>query len=149
MPASQLRVENQGRLIVSTNFWELPECKLGKYFVSINAGAFRLLLPEVHESSLEDMKLSKGVAVSRGPWLERRLADAFEILFDDETQDPFALHAATETFDRLPIAADTAREWVFSVWTRPRRGKPHKALERPCRYRRSLQIPDLRPWEEK
>lgn len=144
----KLEVRNHGPLILSTNYWDTPECKLGRYLVSINAGAFRLLLPDVYESALEDMKTAKGVAVSRGPWAAQRLTDAFEFLFDDGTDSPYALHSSPEAFDRLPTDADAAGEWVFSVWTRPRRGKPHKALERPCRYRRSPQIPDLRPWEE-
>jgi len=149
MPASELLIENDGPLIVSTNFWDLPECKLGKYLASVNAGAFRLLLPEVHEPILDEIRTSAGVAVTRAPWLEQRLTDAIEILFDDGTPSPFALHTAATAFDRLPTDADTTGKWVFSVWTRPRHGKPHKALELPCRYRLAQKLPDLRPWEEK
>jgi hypothetical protein len=144
-----LIVKNHGPLVVASNFWELPESKLGKYLVSVNAGAFRLLLPESLEPALDDMRTAKGVAVSRGPWPAQGLDDAIEILFDDGTRDPFALHTATEAFDRLPLDADAGWEWLFTVWTRPRRGRPHKALERACRYRRSARLPDLRSWEDR
>jgi hypothetical protein len=143
-----LRTSNHGPLIISSNYWDLPESKLGKVLVSCNAGAFRLLIPETAEPYLDDMRTAKGCAVTRGPWPAQGLADAFEVLFDDATTDPFALHLSPQSFDRLPTEADTLGEWVLSCWTRPRRGRPHKAMERPCRYRIAAKIPDLRPWQE-
>lgn len=143
-----LEIRNHGPLILSTNYWDSPAALAGKFLVSANAGAFRLLLPGSQEGFLDDMKTAKGCAVSRGPWPTMRLADAFEILFDDETSDPFALHTVPESFDRLPTAENVATEWILSVWTQPRRGRPHKALERPCRYRLAPSIPDLRPWSQ-
>ena len=52
-----------------------------------------------------------------------------------------------ESFDRLPVAENVTGEWVLSVWTAPRRGKPRQALSRPCRYRIVPRIPWLKPWE--
>lgn len=144
-----LEIRNHGPLIVATNFWDLPAAKAGKLFVSTNAGAFRVLVPASQEGLVTEMKTAAGCALSRGPWPAMKLTDAFEVLFDDGTPDPFALHLAPESFDRLPTAEDVAGEWVLSVWTRPRRGdRPHKAFERPCRYRMSPSLPDLRPWTE-
>lgn len=140
-----LRVENHGPLILATNFWDLPEAKLGKVLVSLNAGAFRILLPASAEPTLDDMRTAKECIVSRGPWPAQGLPDAMEILFDDGTDGPFALHLSPQSFDRLPIDDDAAKEWILSVWTRPRRGRPHKALERPCWYRRVPSIPWLKP----
>jgi hypothetical protein len=149
MVAPFLRIKSHGPLILSSNFWDLPEAKLGKLLVSCNAGAFRVLVPVAAEVYLDDMRTAKGCAVSRGPWSAQGLSDAFEILFDDGTTDPFALHLAPESFvDTFPTAQNTAGEWVLSCWTRPRRGRPHKALERPCRYRIAVRIPYLRPWSE-
>lgn len=143
-----LIVGNHGPLIVSSNYWDLPECSLGKVLVSLNAGAFRLLLPPSYEPALADMATAKECVVSRGPWPERRVADAFEVLFDDRTTDPFALHLSANSFDRLPTAEDAAKEWLLTCWTRPRRGAPHKALERRCWYRVVPQIPWLEPRKE-
>lgn len=141
-----LRIENHGPLITATNFWDLPEARLGKVIVSCNAGAFRVLLPVQHEPALADMATAGECLVSRGPWPAQRLADAFEILFDDGTADPFALHLSPESFaGTTPIPADAGKEWLLTVWTRPRRGKPHKALERPCWYRVVPRIPWLKP----
>jgi hypothetical protein len=82
---SGLIIHNHGPLIVATNFWDLPESKLGKLLVSLNAGAFRILLPVQAEGYLEDLRSAEGCAVTRGSWPEQGLADAAEVLFDDGT----------------------------------------------------------------
>lgn len=139
-------IQNHGPLILSSNYWELPEAVAGKFLVSLNAGAFRLLIPANQEGLIPELQTAKGVAISRGPWPAQGLADAFEVLFDDGTSSPYALHCTPESFDRLPTAENVAGEWIFTAWTQPRRGKPRCVLERPCRYRLSPKIPDLRPW---
>jgi hypothetical protein len=144
-----LRIDNYGPRILACNFWGSNVERAGKLYVSLNAGAFRLLLPAALESAVSKMATGHGVAVSRGPWPAMRLGDALEILFDDGTPDPFALHLSPESFDRLPAPGDVAGDWVCTAWTRPRGGdRPRLALERPCRYRLSKWIPDLRPWDE-
>lgn len=145
MPEPVLRIENHGPLITATNFWDLPEAALGKVLVSLNAGAFRVLLPPAAEPDLTDMRLGSECVVSRGPWPQAGLSDAMEILFDDGTSEPFAMCLSPPSFDRLPADSDAGREWVLTVWTRPRRGKPHLALQRPCWYRRVPRIPWPRP----
>ena len=88
----------------------------------------------------------KHVIVSRGPWPSEQLPDAVEILFDDGSDNPFALHLSPESLDRMPLDTDAGKEWLFTVWTAPRRnGPPHKALERPAYYRRVDALPCLLP----
>ena len=142
-----LVVHNHGPLIVATNFWDLPEAALGKVLVSVNAGAFRVLLPVQAEGYLEDLRSTEGCAVSRGPWPARGLPDAVEVLFDG-SDDPFALHLSVASFDHLPPDTEAGREVVVSCWTRPRRRKPHLALQRPGYYRLASAIPYLRPWRD-
>jgi hypothetical protein len=143
-------VHNHGPLILRTNYWELDAAKAGKFLVSLNAGAFRLLVPPQQEGFVSEMATAKGVAVCRGPSPPLGFGDGFNLLFDDGSDDPFVLELAPAAFDRLPTAENVTGEWVFTAWTRPRRGdRPHKALERPCRYRLSPRLPDLRPWEER
>jgi hypothetical protein len=145
---SPLEIQSHGPLVVRTNYWDLPAARAGKVVVSPNAGAFRLLLPEQLEDLIvPDLLPAKECVVSRGPWPAEGLADGTEILFDDRSESPFALHLTPESWTHLPIPEDAGREWVLSVWTRPRRGRPHKALERPCWYRLVPQIPCLLPRE--
>ena len=152
-------IKNHGPLILSTDYWGSAMERAGKFYVSVNAGAFRLLVPATQEGLVPDMRAAKGCAVSRGRFHDtfgldhlvgtfREGADAIEILFDDLTTNPIALHFSPESFDRLPTAENAGREWVLSVWTQPRRNKPHKVMDRPCRYRLAAKIPDLRPWDK-
>lgn len=140
-----IQIENHGPLLISTNFWGSAEEQAGRYIVSPNAGAIRLLLPRSLEAALKEMGTGREVLISRGPWPEMRLDSATEILFDDATDDPFALHCSLESWLTLPAADDVGKEWIFTVWTVPRRGRPHKALERPCWYRLVPKIPWLKP----
>lgn len=140
-----LIIENDGPRIVATNYWDLPAARAGKVLVSINAGAFRVLLPPALEPALADMATARECVVSRGPWPGAGLRDALEILFDDGSDSPYALHLAPESFDRLPTAENAGLAWILSAWTQPRRGVPHKALERPCYYRIVDCLPYLKP----
>jgi hypothetical protein len=143
-----LRIENHGPLIVASNFWEPPECYEEKFFLSTNAGAFRLLVPRSQEPAVSEMATAREIIVSSGPWPAAGRDDGIELLFDDGTETPFVLHVSVESLDRLPLDADAGREWIFSAWTAPRRRGPHKGLERPAWYRRVPRIPWLKPREE-
>jgi hypothetical protein len=54
----------------------------------------------------------------------------------DRSHSPFALHLTPESFDLLPGEPEAGGEWVLSVWTAGKDGKPYKALERICHWRR-------------
>ncbi len=142
-----IETENHGPLIVSTDFWESEWEREGKLYVSCNGGAFRLLLPSRYEVDVIEMATAKEVIVSRGPWKSAGLTDGFELLFDDGSESPYSLHLHPDSFDRFPTAENAEREWVFTAWTKPRRGRPHKALERVARYRIVDEIPCLKPWQ--
>lgn len=143
---SIITIDNDGPLIVSSNYWDLPAAQAGNLYCSINAGAFRLLLPRSLESVIADMETGKIAVISRGPWPAMRQADAIEILLDDGSEDPVALHLDVHSIDRMPLDSDTDHEWTFAVWTQPRRGVPHKAMERKAYYRRVESLPWLKPW---
>lgn len=145
MNTGVLTIENHGPLILSSNFWQTDAARAGKFYLSTNAGAFRLLIPRAHEAVLAEMRTACEVIVSRNPWPAERLADALEVLFEDGSDSPFALHLSLESADRVPLDEDQGRELVFTAWTTPRRGKPHKALERPAWYRRVAKLPCLEP----
>jgi hypothetical protein len=141
-----LRIENDGPLVANTNFWSTAAAKAGKFFLSINAGAFRLLVPSQHQGALREMRSAHTVVVSRGPWPAQRLADALELLFDDGSEDPFSLHLSPEACDRLLPDTDSAREWTCSVWVHLVGERCRQALTKPAYYRRVRHLPDLRPW---
>src|SRR6516225_9381179 len=53
---NMLHISNSGWQIVACNFWEMELARAGKVFLSINAGCFRLLLPESLEHALAHMQ---------------------------------------------------------------------------------------------
>lgn len=110
--------------------------------MSVNAGAFRILLPPALHSALADMRTAKTVVVSRGPWPEQGLAEAIELLFDDGSDSPYALHLSPQQIDRVPPDSESGRDVRVTVWTKG----PTLALDLPGRYRRSARLPDLTPW---
>jgi hypothetical protein len=139
-----LKIENDGPNIVACNFWDLPEAR-GKVLVSCHAGTFRVLWPRDRYRELPGLQMAKDCVISRGPWEAAGLADAFEVLFDDGSSSPFALHLAKESFVPVPRRADANREWSLSVWTAGADGVPRCVLRRSCWYRLSRRLPDLRP----
>lgn len=140
-------ITNHGPLIEASDYWESEYAARGVVYLSVNAGAFRLLLPDVLKPLLlDDMRSAREVVVSRGPWPEQGRDDALELLFDDGSTAPFSLHMGLEQVDRLPLDSDAGKQWIASVWTAPRRGRPQKALERKAYYRRVDRLPCLRPY---
>lgn len=138
--------ENHGPLIVSSSFWGSEYDRGGKLYCSCNAGCVRVLVPSVHRSMIEECRGSQYVILSRGPWPEMRLPDAVELLFEDGTESPFALHLSPESFDLLPAEPEPGKEWTLAIYD-CKKNKPHKAVERRCFWRRVEKIPWLKPWE--
>ncbi|ODT78933.1 MAG: hypothetical protein ABS76_22085 [Pelagibacterium sp. SCN 64-44] len=138
-----LRFDNQGQKIVETNFWDSDMARAGYAFVSWNAGAARLLLPDALASAVREMKSAKYVIVSRGRWVEAGRDDALELLFEDNSDNPYCLHLVSEQTDRLiPETNEGGGFWVV-VWTR--RGQQ---LRLPGKYRQVEALPCLQPWSE-
>lgn len=138
--------ENHGPLIVASSYWGSDLEGAGKYWVSVNAGAIRVMVPRTARAVIQEMRTGKTVIVSRGPWPANQLPEAVEILFDDGGDDPYCLHLSPESFDLLPAEPPKDQEWILSVWDL-KKGKPHKAMERPCHWRRVAKIPFLQPWK--
>lgn len=146
-PSSVIVTSNHGSLITASTFWGSEYDRASKLFISCNAGAIRIMLPSQHRTLVNEMRGSKYAICSRGPWPEMRAAEAVELLFEDGSDSPFCLHLTAESFDLLPAEPEAGREWTLTVWTDDK-GKPHKALERPCHWRRVPKIPCLKPLGE-
>lgn len=137
---------NHGPLIVSSSYWGSAIEEAGKIWISVNAGAIRVLVPRVMRRIIEDMRTAKSVICSRGPWPQGGKDDAMELLFEDGSDSPFSLHVGPESVDMFPGEPDAGRQWICSVWDW-KKNKPHKAVERPCHWRRVSSLPWLRPLE--
>ncbi len=149
MADTLLRIDNAGAAIASTNFWQTTMAQNGKFFLSPNAGAFRLLVPRQHLGVIRDMRGAHTVVVSRGPLTlaGQRVPDALEILFDDGSDNPWALHLTPQACDRMPLDADATQTWTCTVWRQILGERCQQVRALPCHYRRVRQLPDLRPWQ--
>lgn len=137
---------NHGPLILGSTYWGSEYERTGKLFCSTNAGAVRVLVPRGGRAMIEECRPSRHVVLSRGPWPEMGLDEAVELMFEDGSDAPFAMQLSPESFDLLPAEPEPGREWTVTLWDL-KKGKPHRALERRCHWRRVPKIPCLRPWE--
>ncbi len=136
-----LRIQSNGSEIESTNYFETDLARRGGMYLSINAGAFRLLLPAGAESMLADMQTATDVVVSRGKFNKFNGQDALEILFDDYSDSPFSIHLGQNQIDRLPPVQDTERKWTLSVWVKG----PRCVYRAVCFFRVVPTLPYLKP----
>lgn len=141
-------IQNDGPRIRMTNYFESEYARNGFYYLSINAGAFRLLVPDRQLSEIEEWKTAREVIVSRGPWPQHNRTDIVEILFEDDSDTPYIIHIGTEQIDWMPSDADqdvagTPPRWRFAVLT-----KAGKVMDLPCRYRHVDHVPWMKPFEQ-
>ncbi len=135
-----LTIANDGPLIAHTNYWQSEYFHSGYALLSWNAGVARLLLPDALKPGLRDMKTAKHVIISHGPMLQAGGRYGLEILFDDFSDQPYALSMGTE--QALQVPADAVREnFRLTVWTRGGLKQSHQAM-----FRRVAQLPCMAPW---
>lgn len=138
-----ITIENKGQRLVATNYWDSDHARAGYLYLSWNAGAARLLVPDSQKPLIREMKTGKYVIVSRGPWSDQGGRDGLELLFEDGSDAPFAVHLVADQTDRLLPEENQGGGFVVSVWTRG-----GKKLRLPGKYRRVDIIPCMQPWRE-
>lgn len=137
-----IMIRNQGQRIISTDYWDSEHAQAGYFFLSWNAGAARILVPDSQKSVLREMRGAKYVIVSRGPWAtEQGPRDALELLWEDGTDSPFCIHLLAEQCDRAIPETEQGGGFVVAAWTRS--GQKHRW---PGKYRQVDCIPFLEPW---
>ena len=137
-----IKVENHGPLITGSNYWECDYAVRGYFYLSINAGTFRLLLPDSRRGDVADMRVGlRHVIVSMLP-VDQFAPSKYvcEWLCEDHSEDPWTAYLSEGQIDRHPTAEDVGKEWLATVWIR-KRGKPHKVFERPAYFQIVPKIP--------
>lgn len=144
-----LTIKNHGTIIVASNYWDSPLARGGYLYLSTNAGAFRLLVPDGQRSAISDMRPgAKHIVVSMLPkadWVEGKYCA--EWMVEDGTKAPWSCHLSPSQIDRVPGPEDVGKQWIGSVWLR-KNGRPHKCLERPAYVQIVPSLPWLRRIEE-
>ena len=84
---------------LETTYFDTDMCRKGFYYLVHNMGRYFLFLPKWNEKVLKEMETGKQVVITRGS--HEGIKDSFEIVFDDETENPFSVLLRDEQFTRL------------------------------------------------
>ena len=139
-----IATENDGPLILSSTYWGSEYDQAGKPYCSVNAGCLRVLVPQSDRTLIDEARKCQFVTLSRGPWPAAGAAEAVEILFEDDSDSPYAVHLTSASFDSLPARPLQGQEWTITLWELLQ-GKPHRVALRRCLWRRVPQLPWLKP----
>jgi hypothetical protein len=94
--------------------------------VSINAGCFRLLVPQSQQVAISEMRSgAKYIVVSmlpRDKWVDRQYC--LEWMVEDGSDIPWTCHVFPGAVDRAPNHEDVGKEWRGSVWGLSTRSPP-------------------------
>ena len=118
-PCDPIMIVNKQQLIntASTNYWDTDFAEKGALFLSWNAGAARLLVPDQQIESIREMRTAKNVVISFGPFFGPGGPEALELLFEDESESPFIVTMGMNQTDRPPLKP-SSNSFPFTVWTR-------------------------------
>jgi hypothetical protein len=133
-----LVIKNDGQEILSSTFWD---SETANFFLSVNAGAVRLLIPDSRINEIRKMT-GKLVIISRGPCWPEADKDAIEIMFDDGSKTPYSIQLKAEQTDDLITASMHGSALTFSAWKK----NAVKIFERPARFRTVIRLPCLEAW---
>jgi hypothetical protein len=144
--SNMLTIKNHGPLIAASNFWGTEAAAHGLLYLSINAGAFRLLVPETQHKAISEMRAGAKYAVvsmlQQDRWRDGQYV--VEWMIEDGSNSPWSCHLSPAQLDRAPGACDVSKGWIASVWNLEN-NQPHKCLELPAYYQI---VPNL-PWLKK
>ncbi|HAV1239711.1 TPA: hypothetical protein JGU28_004489 [Salmonella enterica] len=133
-------ISNSGQAIRETNYWQTEQALGGYVYLSWNAGAARLLVPDQAKSMLREIKSADYVIISKGKYNGR---DALELLFEDGSDNPFCVHMLTEQTDRMLPENEQGGGFVVTIWTRGGQKGRFQG-----KYREVAILPCLEPWSE-
>jgi hypothetical protein len=139
-----IKTVNDGRKIADTNYWKSDYARNGYCYLSINAGAYRLLVPKYGKDWVKECQSAQAVILSRGTAYKYKPPkdDALEILFEDNTDSPFTIMISPEQMDRMPADEDQGWKGVFHLYFD---GSREPVIEfQKVYYRRVQELPCLK-----
>jgi hypothetical protein len=137
-----IQIANSGQAVKSTNYFDTVAAARGQFFLSWNAGAGRLLVPDSEKLTVREMRSADYVIVTSGCWSERGGITAVELLSEDNSDTPFVVTLPASQCDRMLPATDSGSAPYISVWTRG-----GQELRLPGRFRHGHELPCLMAWE--
>lgn len=105
-----ISISNNGQAIAQTNYWSTAQALSGYCFLSRNAAALRLLIPQAQSAWLQDILAAKKVTIERS--LE--IPGGFDVVFEDGTDMPFFIGMSRGMMD---CKLSRTNRIPFTVWT--------------------------------
>lgn len=140
-------IDNKGAELANTNYWDHPMARQGFVYLTWNAGAARLLVPDTLVPMIPDWTRGVSLVVlSTGLLDDDPARPAIELMFEDGSDAPFALHFLTSQSDRDTLTVSTAdakKARPFALWTRA--GCVWRST---IRVRAAGSLPCMAPWQE-
>jgi len=125
-----------------TDYWETLSAQSGLLFLSWNACACRILIPDTQKYILAEMESAHTVIVSRGPFVKNGL-DTIELLFERENLDPYVLTIPSCQSDKLFQITGDGLQLAVIPWT-----QDGAEFIFPAKYRIVNQISYHKPCED-
>ena len=136
-PSEMISLRNDGERLVETNYWDSESARRGLFHVSINAGAFRLLVPQAHENDICEIRTGRHAVVTRGLYPPTKKS-MYEVMFEDGSDCPFALWLSLGQFvPAFSIADAASKDRELIVYTQG----CVEATRMPVFFRRADTIP--------
>jgi len=132
--------ENDGPSVVASNYWQSDKAARGFYHISHNGGCVRLLVPEVCQGHVAEIRTAKEVVITRGIYsggYYPRLygTESTEFIFDDRTVDPFIIYTSLMQWEHPPDPLkDSGCIARFAAY-QSRQGAPEMFFSAACRIR--------------
>jgi hypothetical protein len=137
----------EGEDLVASDYWDGVLPTRGVLYCAMHAVGVALLVPPSLEHTLREMRTGREVIVTRGPWPERRQADAVELMWEDDSIAPFAVQLSVSQCGGLGTLSGDRPVLMCRVYIRGRDGGPQLAGTWRARFRRAESLPCLRPWD--
>ena len=137
-----ITTKNDGATMVESNYWDIRAAQQGLFYLSINAGAFRLLAPDNQISFIQEILTGQYAVISHG-FHRMQNKTMHEIMFEDNSETPFALWLSENQVERCFSIDDAAsRERELIIY---RRGCV-EVVRMPVYFRTADVLPCLKRW---
>lgn len=114
---SNFLIENDGRAVKSTDYFDTQQAGAGDFFATWNAGALRLLVPDRQQQNLAVMQDATRVIVTQGFHADESM-HALEILFMADATPIGYLTLELERVDHGQSPDSHGKPLEFRVYTR-------------------------------
>lgn len=133
--------------IIETNYYDLWMGQQGLVYLTFNAGAARLLIPDSMAAEIPAMTRGVDMVIMTSGLLDDDPEKpGVELLFEDHSTTPLTLHFLTSQCDRADMSVspeDAKKARQITLWTRA--GKQWEGV---LRMRQALSLPCLQGWIE-